>query len=43
MDLLYIFRDCWQWAMEQMIKFWVAIRITVWMQGLFSGFDTTGR
>jgi len=36
--------ECWQLADEQMIKFWWrAIRITVWIQGLFSGFITIGR
>jgi len=39
-----IFREGWQWADEQIVKFWlVAIRITVWIQGLFSGFVTIGR
>jgi len=39
-----IFREGWQWANEQIIKFWlVAIRITVWIQGFFSRFVTIGR
>jgi len=32
-DLHEIFREGWQWANEQLIKFWwVAIRITVWIR-----------
>jgi len=42
-DLHEIFREGWQWANEQVVKFWVATRITVWIQGLFSGFVTNGR
>jgi len=34
------FREGWQWSNEQ--KKLVAIRITVWIQGLFSGFITIG-
>jgi len=32
-----------KWAIEQMINESVAIRITVWIQALFSGFVTIGR
>jgi len=35
-----ILKEGWQWDNEQMIIL-VAIRITVWMQGLFFGFVTT--
>jgi len=35
MYLWEIFRECLQWANEQMIFIWVAIRITVWINGLF--------
>jgi len=42
-DLHEIFREGWQWASEQMIKISVAIRIIVWIQGLFSRFVTIGR
>jgi len=42
-DLHEIFREGWQWANEQMIKFLVAILFTIWMQGLFSRFVTIGR
>jgi len=38
-----IIREGWQLAIEQTIKFLVAIRITVWIQGLFSWFLTIGR
>jgi len=41
-DLHEILREGWQWLNEQMIKFLVAIWITVWIQGLFSGFVTIG-
>jgi len=37
------FWDGWQWANEPLIEFLVPIRITVWIQGLFSGFATVGR
>jgi len=30
-DLHEIFRESWQWASEEMIKFLVVIRITVWI------------
>jgi len=38
-DLHEIFREGWQLASEQMS----AIRITVWLQGLFFGFVAIGR
>jgi len=39
-----VFRECWQWANEQMIVL-VTIQITIWIQGLFSRFVfvTTGK
>jgi len=40
MDLHEIFTKGWQWAYEQI---WVAIQITIWIQGLFSVFITIGR
>jgi len=42
-DLHEIFRESWQWASEKMIKILLAIRITVWKQGSFSGFVTIGK
>jgi len=37
-DLHEIFSEGWQWANEQNDRILVAIRITVWIQGLFSEF-----
>jgi len=31
-DLHEILREGWQWATEQKTKFWLAFRITVWIQ-----------
>jgi len=42
-DLQEIFREGWQWPNEQMVKFLVAIWITVWIQGLLSRFVTIRR
>jgi len=42
-DLHEIFREGLQWNNEELIKFLVAIRITVWIQELFTGFVTIGR
>jgi len=42
-DLHEVFRKGWQWTSEQITKISVAIRIIVWIQGLFSGFVAIGR
>jgi len=42
-DLHEMFTEGWQWANEQNGWILVAIRFTVWIQGLFSGFVTIGR
>ena len=42
-DLHEVFRKGWQWTSEQITKISVAIRINVWIQGLFSGFVAIGR
>jgi len=42
-DLHEIFREGWQWAIEQMIKFWWRSRSPFGYRDFFSGFVTIGR
>jgi len=32
LDLHEIFRECWQWANEQMIKFWCQCGSRIWIR-----------